>query len=141
MATTVATTMEITDAATTTDTMATTNDEPPIEMLEIITAPVSTSVVQNTTVIFPCEVMSTSVSSIEWWFTPAGSQQSEKVADQQGNTLPDYSVIQSSADSLTLVIENVQFWRNHGTYTCTASSGDINANASAALNVLGINSN
>ena len=64
---------------------------------------------------------------------------SEMVADQQGNTLPEYSVLQSSPRNLTLVVENVQFRRNHGTYTCRASSRDMNANVSATLNVLGTN--
>ena len=127
MATTVATT-----TTATTDTLATISKM----VLKIITAPVNTSSVQNTTVTFPCEVMSTSAPSIEWWFTPAGSHVSEMVADQQGNTLPEYSVLQSSPRNLTLVVENVQFRRNHGTYTCRASSRDMNANVSAALNVV-----
>ena len=101
--------------------------------MEIVNPPENSLAVQNTTVIFPCEVTSTSEPNIEWWFTPDESQQL-MVADKERSRLSDYLVI-PSAQRLTLVIQNVQYI-HHGTYTCIVSAGDVNATASATLNVI-----
>lgn len=107
----------------------------PQDILEFLIRPMNSSVVQSTTVTLQCVVMSTLEATIEWWFTTAGIQQSTMVANQQGTSLPNYAV-QSDESSLTLVIQNVQFLLNHGTYICRASSSSLIRIASASINVL-----
>ena len=103
--------------------------------IEFITRPSNVTAVESAMVKFQCAASPRSDVVIEWWFMSSGSQDLQLVADQQGPRRVDYSA-QDSVGSLTLIIHNVQFPQNWGTYTCRVQSDSMSRVVSAVLTVL-----
>ena len=88
------------------------------------------------TATFQCILTPPANVRIEWWFTPHGSQRRVLVADQHGATVANYTIVQGHTGSLTLVIQNVRYPNNWGTYTCSAQTSSMTREESAILTVL-----